>query len=601
MSEQQPENQDDRKNPCTGKFAWTIFRRFPSQVILISVCSLIAAIFEILSLGALLPIFFSLFDPGGATDQGLIADVMDRLNMKDIPLVPGLTFIIVLMFLRGVLLFTGQYQAGRIAARITEELRNALMEAFLKVKWNFHTAEKSGKIINVIARETLNCASAVKQLGQIVSSGLMAALLLSASILASWQAFIIFIISCIPYFAFVRWANRKTHQLSTQGVGANNAFLGHMQNNLVQAKYIKTNAVHEETLEPFRKETAHVSRYALISHALKSFVTVYPEVFGILTLAIMLGVVYTYSSAPPGDILLFLLLLYRAYAQVSRFQNARNGFMIYVPSYEICTNYLDDLNKNEEPYDGRPFDGLGEEGIRCEHLTVAYNEDTPALNDVSLTIPKNRLTALVGRSGAGKTTLIDAAIGLVKPHAGEIYLGKDRKLSETGLESYRRKISYVPQENLLFSGTIRHNILLGAEDKSDENLRTAARAAQVDGFAEAAPQGYDTVVADLGATLSGGQKQRILLARALARKPEILILDEATSALDTETERLIHDTIISLRDKMTVILIAHRFSTVRHADVIHVLENGKLAETGTYDELVKKKGAFFRLLQAGER
>jgi ATP-binding cassette subfamily B protein len=217
-----------------------------------------------------------------------------------------------------------------------------------------------------------------------------------------------------------------------------------------------------------------------------------------------------------------------------------------------------------------------------------------ALNGISLRIAPGETIAFVGASGAGKSTLINLAIGFRQPTTGCVKLdGHD--LRELDLRTYRRQIGVVPQASLLFDGTLRENVTYGLKQVSDEVLWKILADANLAEFVRGLPQGLDTSLGESGARLSGGQRQRLAIARALVRNPRLVILDEATSALDTESEQLVQDALVRLTQDRTTLIVAHRFSTIRHAHRIVVLHGGKIVEIGTQAELLALKGQFYRL------
>lgn len=233
--------------------------------------------------------------------------------------------------------------------------------------------------------------------------------------------------------------------------------------------------------------------------------------------------------------------------------------------------------------------------ITFDHVTFQYPDaEAPVLKDLSLQIKAGETVAFVGSSGAGKTTILNMVIGFIKANSGRILID-DMDLNSLNLQSYRSHIAVVPQQSILFSGTIRENITYGMDNISEEMLYKVIKAANLEDVIAALPEGLDTMITEHGSNLSGGQRQRISIARAFIRDPRILILDEATSALDTISEKKIQDAIHNLVQDRTTLIVAHRLSTIRDADKIAVVGNGGIEEFGTYDELLDLKGEFYRL------
>ena len=252
----------------------------------------------------------------------------------------------------------------------------------------------------------------------------------------------------------------------------------------------------------------------------------------------------------------------------------------------------DDIEDNENKLKIKSLNGEYE----FKNVCFKYDDKTPVLNNFSLTVKAGETVALVGESGSGKSTVLNLVIGFNKLDSGSFKIdgiGADK----IDMRSYRRFISVVPQNSILFSGTIRENITYGRKHVTEDLLNYAVKAARLESVIEKLPNGLDTMVGEHGAKLSGGQRQRISIARAIIRNPSVIIFDEATSALDSVTESEIQKAIENLTKNRTTFIVAHRLSTIKNADKIAVLDNGRCVEYGTYDELMAMKGRFYNLKQ----
>lgn len=578
------------------QFIILVFKQRPAILFLTSGVFLLAALLELMSLAAILPVMAGLFDFDG---EGNAADTLfSTIGLTNITLETGLIIILCFMVCRGLLLVAGEYIVGRVAKSLETQTRRDIFDGLMHAKWDYLASFQSGQTPNTLLRESEFYAHAIQKTGEFLSAFILSLVLIASSVFVSWQTFLIFVVAVIPYLAFTRLIGNLIRKHAQNRIKTANAMSLQTSENMNQVKYIKAAGLEKILLEKFMVSARQYASHSLWVIFHKIIVKYFPEVFGVLILGTIIFFTHRYMDQSPMDLMFFMLLLFRGYRQVATMQSVRSILIDTIPSYEICDSLIKESHKHREETSGHPLETFPDDGIQIDNASYAYpNQDPPAITDLSASIPATGMIAFVGKSGAGKTTIGDILIGLIKPSSGDIIINQMQTLAETDMASWRKNIGYVPQENVLIYGTIAENIVLGADDQSQDNVLKAAKAAHIHDFILTLPDQYDTMVGDGGTQFSGGQKQRVALARALARNPKLLILDEATSALDNETEKLIQKSIAEISKEMAIVVIAHRLSTVQNADKIYLMDQGKVLEEGDYKSLMKEKGAFWSLYQ----
>jgi subfamily B ATP-binding cassette protein MsbA len=289
-----------------------------------------------------------------------------------------------------------------------------------------------------------------------------------------------------------------------------------------------------------------------------------------------------------GFLILFSQVLNPAKSLASSFSNINRG----IASAERVFELIDTKTEIKEAIDAKALHSF-EKSIVFKNVSFAYGKAS-VINDISFEVKKGQVVALVGPSGGGKTTITDLIPRFYDTSTGQVMVdGIDIK--ELKIEDLRNQMGIVTQESILFNDSVANNILFGQSQISEDKLKAAARIANAHDFIENLESGYHTNIGERGAKLSGGQRQRICIARAIIKNPPILILDEATSSLDSVSEKLVQDAIIKLMENRTTIVIAHRLSTIQHADLIYVIDKGKIVEQGNHDSLIKKNGIYRKL------
>jgi subfamily B ATP-binding cassette protein MsbA len=318
--------------------------------------------------------------------------------------------------------------------------------------------------------------------------------------------------------------------------------------------------------------------------------------FQIILFGLAIAVLFvstTILQMPLPLLLIFIFILIRLTEPLRNLNNQRHVITGELASLEKIDQILSESRRAKMIENGSDtFDGF-KDTIRLNQVNFSYGPTIPTLTDISFDIKKNEMVAIIGASGSGKSTIVDLIIRLMDPISGDIQID-NKNLREFNLESYHNKIGFVSQESYIFHDSVLNNICYGADRISLDEAIDAAKIANAHEFISNLPKGYRTEVGEKGIKLSGGEKQRIALARALYRNPEILILDEATSALDSESEKVIQESIAKIKNKYTIIAIAHRLSTIENADKIIVIDQGKLIESGTHQNLMQNKGIYWK-------
>jgi subfamily B ATP-binding cassette protein MsbA len=369
-----------------------------------------------------------------------------------------------------------------------------------------------------------------------------------------------------------------------------------LHENITGNKIVKAFTMEKFEIKKFFQATLSYFKNSLKLAKVGSFSSPFMELMGGVLGAFIL-VLGTNRIArgymTPGDFSSFIFAIFMMYTPIKRLSRANNTIQQGVACYRRIQEILQSVSQIEEHPKAYPLPPV-KGNVKFEEVSFSYNDMIPVLQNVSFEVRPNERVAFVGLSGAGKTTIVNLLSRFYDPTSGRITIdGID--IREVSLSSLRSRIGLVTQELVLFNDTVRNNIAYGLEDMSLGRVKEAAESAEAHGFIMKLPQKYDSNIGEGGALLSSGQRQRLAIARALLKDPPILILDEATSALDYESERLIQVALVNIMKNRTTFIIAHRLSTVRSADRIFVVDKGRIAETGTHEELYRLDGIYKKL------
>jgi len=556
-------------------FVQDVFKSRPLTAIGISITYFIAGILELFSMAMILPVLMGLFE--SSSQSGMATQFLSFIKLDDITPTQALVYIAVFMSLRGILMYLADLTVMKVAYAIERDTRNSLFSSFLEAKWSYIFHHKLGELPNIILRESERYSLAVQYLGRFLSGFFIAGVLVASSVFASWQLCALFVLAVLPYLLISRLLNKKISRHAESRVGVANDISHHVSESTLHLKYIKSSALEKKVTQLANQL---IDKYAHHAFKVSSFhvaITHFPEVFGVITIAILITLAQNQIGTDPSDIIFFLLLMFRSYRQIASVQKLFGHMLENIPSYTLCKNMIKNAQAHKEELIAGDLDKSALTPIHINDLYFSYSDDSnaPTLSGINLDLPPNGIIVFTGESGAGKSTLIDLILGLIKPNQGSINLANNTSLNDINLLAWREAIGYVPQEPFLISGSIRDNILLHSDDKSDENLFKVAKMAKVDSFVSKLSDGYDTKIGLINTGVSGGQKQRIALARALAGNPSILILDEATSALDAQTAEEIRTAIKEIAKEKLVLMIAHNQETMDMADMLYILDKGQ--------------------------
>ncbi|XEC95522.1 ABC transporter ATP-binding protein [Paenibacillus tarimensis] len=509
-----------------------------------------------------------------------------------------------------VVMITGQAIVQRIHANQSaaiqqgymRQLRQDIYENLMKANWSFFLKQRKSDFNHILTNELARVGQGIYMTLRMVTILLFTFIQIGLAFMLSVELTASIIFCGLILAIYARKFLRKANTLGMQTTELSQSYIAGISEHFSGIKDIKSNRLEEKHAAWFRSLIRRMENNYVQFARLQSASQFYYRMASAVLAAVFIYLAFGVFHVPAEQLLLIVVIFSRLWPRFQMIQSSWEQIVSTFPAFKSLNDLQQDYEQHREvQLLGDDYESGSiklERGIVMKSLYFRYaGQSDYALEDINLTVPANGMTAVVGQSGAGKSTLIDILIGLIEPVHGEILVDGKPLMGKDAAE-FRHSIGYVSQDPFLFHSSIRENLLLAAPDASEEQLWLALDFAAASEFVQRLPDGLETVLGDRGVRLSGGERQRIVLARAILRKPAILILDEATSALDSENEAKVQEAIDRLKGSMTIIVIAHRLSTIRNADQVIVMEKGKIIQQGAYRQLSEeKRGTFHQLLE----
>ncbi|OGW67810.1 MAG: lipid A export permease/ATP-binding protein MsbA [Nitrospirae bacterium RIFCSPLOWO2_02_FULL_62_14] len=528
--------------------------------------------------------------------QPVLDDIFIRKDQVLLMVLP--LAILAVAALKALFQYGQNYLMSYVGNGVVTDVRQELFRQLLRLPVGFHDANTTGRLMSRVVNDVSLMSNAVSGvLKDFLQHGLTFVAMVAVMFYRHWAlAAVSVIVIPLTLVTILRMGNRL-RRLATTGQERIGDMASALQEALTGIRIVKAFGREDAEERRFYENNKALLRAVMKALQVSSLGSSHMEVIGVAGIAGIIwygGYLVIHGAMTPGDFFSFLTAMFMAYTPLRKLGGANNTLQQALSAAERVFAVIDLENEVDRDH-GRKELAPITRALEFRQVTFQYEgSEVPALCGIDLTIARGEIVALVGSSGSGKTTLASLVPRFYEPTGGAILIdGQD--IRECTLRSLRRQIGIVSQDTVLFDETVQYNIAYGREDAPDEQIVEAAKSAYAHDFIERLPDGYRTRIGENGVKLSGGERQRLAIARAILRNPPILILDEATSSLDSESERVVQMALANLMTNRTTLVIAHRLSTVKNASRILVLDRGRIVESGSHEELLRRGGVYKRL------
>ncbi len=502
-----------------------------------------------------------------------------------------LILIAALFLVKAVMTFFTNYITDRIRTDYVKRERSKLFDMTLESNWTHLSKQKIGYLEKVLMSDIAAYSAMLTYVSSTVILVTNALIYILIAFNVSPQITIITICLGALFFFVFKPIMDKVHIISHETSIAQKLVANHINESMIGIKTIKAMSFEQSVVSKGMEFFEKLRRAEMKLSVFASLTYVITQPFSVLIILFMFAYYYKLADFNFASFAVIVYSINRIFTYVQDGQARLQNIAALYPFLRSVVDFEDQAIKNKEPYQGKD-DVSFENEIGFKDVSFSYDNKNKILSDVNLKISKGSMIGIVGPSGSGKTTIVDLLLSLISPQEGEI-LVDNKPLHEISAKQWKKHIGYVSQDIFIVNDTIRNNIKFYNPSITDEEMMEAAKMAHIYDFIMAQPHGFNTAAGERGMELSGGQRQRIALARVLARKADILVLDEATSALDNESEASIQKAIEELRGRVTIIIIAHRPTTVSNVDRLVVIKESRITEVGAPEELLKNEDSYF--------
>lgn len=583
MKENKSKNQSLLK-----KHIFTLIRPFKKNVLLFFITLIISSFLESFGFAMLFPLFELIM--GGETNHQLSKALLYPLQLVGVErdLINISIFIMVIILFKSLFYLFKTYYSHKICFDIRRSMMEDISDYYLTARYSNIIVEKQGVLINNLVHEPHKATAGMMKLSEFLISLFMVIFYYGILLLTNYKiTFLISIVSAILYFFFSRVSKNILQRYGEEELAFNQEISSIGAESISALRQIKTFGIKGIIEKKLRKNIKGLTNVGIKYVLFQSIprITIELLIFSgiISTIIVLYSISFDLLVSVIPVLTLFVIISQKLFSNLTRLISTKTSLNYYFPSIDLIVSILD-KRQLINPVNTKNLSKLKslETDICFDNISFSYNGKDLLFENITFSIPKGKTTAIIGESGAGKSTITDLILGLYFPTSGVISFN-GLSINDVNINDWRKKFGFVSQDNFLFHNTIMENIRFGNLEASDEIVIQAAKQANAHVFISEFPEGYETVVGDRGMLISGGQKQRIAIARALIRDPEILIFDEATNALDYKTEQSLQREIFKISKGKTVLIISHRLETVKNADNILKIENGKISKINSQD------------------